>query len=249
MNFVACVKRVPDTASKIRVGQDGRAMDPAGVTYVVNPYDEFAVEECLRLKEKHGGTVTVLSVGPADSSKELRHCLAMGADRAVLVKDDQLQRDPLSTAMALAEALKQIPHDVVFFGKQAVDHDNAQVGLLVATLLDLPAVAEVVKVELGTGIATVQREAEGKLEVFELPVPCVLTAQKGLNEPRYASLKGIMAAKSKKLDEIAVAPGDVRVEVLKMEPPAARPEGKIVGEGAAAVPALVKRLREDAKVL
>ncbi len=249
MNLVACIKRVPDTATQVRVGADGRSIDANGVSWVVNPYDEFAVEECLRLKEKHGGTVTVVTLGPAEATKELRHCLAMGADQAVHVKDDQPNRDALATATMLAEALKSIPHDVIFFGKQAVDHDNSQVGLVVATLLDLPAVSEVCKVECDGQKLTVHREAEGLIEVFESPLPCVLTAQKGLNEPRYASLKGIMAAKSKKITEVAPAASAPNAEVVKMELPAPRAPGRIVGQGVAAVSELARLLREEAKVL
>jgi electron transfer flavoprotein beta subunit len=173
----------------------------------------------------------------------------MGADHAVHVKDDVPNRDALSTAKALAAALRQIPHDVVFFGKQAVDHDNSQVGLIVATLLGLPAVAEVAKVEMGDGKATVHREAEGLMEVYEIPLPCVLTAQKGLNEPRYASLKGIMKAKKQEIRELAVDLPKSALEVLAMELPPPRPPGRIVGEGVAAVPELVRLLREEAKVL
>lgn len=249
MNLVACVKRVPDTASKVSPGPDGKSIDPNGISYVVNPYDEFAVEECLKIKEAQGGEVSVLMLGPAESSKELRNCLAMGADKAILIKDEATQRDPLSTATALAEALKQIPHDIVFFGKQAVDHDNSQVGLIVATLLDLPAVSEVVKVEVGDGQVTVHRESEGRIEVYEVSIPCVLTAQKGLNEPRYASLKGIMTAKKKPLEELSIELPEENIDVLSMTPPPARAEGKIVGEGVAAVDELVRLLREEAKVL
>ncbi len=249
MNLVACVKRVPDTASPVRPGRDGRSIDLGGVSFVLNPYDEYAVEECLRLKEARGGQVTVLSAGGPDASKELRHCLAMGADRAVLVKDAALDRDARSTAALLAAALQRIPFDLLFFGRQAVDHDNAQVGLIVATLLGLPAVAEVSKVDVGTGAVTVRREAEGGIEVHEVPLPCVLTAQKGLNEPRYASLKGIMKAKKMQIEEMEVAAPDALLEVLRLEPPPPRPPGKMVGEGAAAAPTLVKLLRDEAKVL
>lgn len=249
MNFVACIKRVPDTASQIRVGKDGRSIEAAGINYVVNPYDEFAVEECLKHKEALGGTVTVLSLGSPESTKELRHCLAMGADEAVLVKDAAVQRDALSTAKALAEALKQVPHDVVLFGKQAVDHDNAQVGLIVGTLLGLPVVSEVVKLELADGKAVAHREAEGVTEVWEVPLPAVFTAQKGLNEPRYASMKGIMLAKKKAIRELELPLAESAIEVVAMELPPARPPGKIVGEGTAAVPQLVKLLREEAKAI
>ena len=248
MNLIACMKRVPDTASQIRVGDDGRSLDPNGISYVVNPYDEFAVEECIKIKEQHGGEVSILTVGPATSTKEIRHCLAMGADKAIHVKDEAPTRDPLSTAKAIVAALDGRPFDVLFFGKQAVDHDNAQVGLIVATLLDLPAVAEVVKVEATEGSVTVHREAEGNTEVYELPTPCVLTAQKGLNEPRYPNLKGIMQSKKKPIEEVEVALAESALEIVAMEPPPARPEGKIVGEGAAAVPELIRLLRDEAKV-
>ena len=250
MNFIACVKRVPATDTQIRIAKDGRSLEPGSVAnYVVNPYDEFGVEECLRQKEKHGGSVTVVSLGSADAKKELTGCLALGADEAVLVKDPAASRDPLSTAKMLAAALKTMPFDVVFFGKQAIDHDNAQVGLVVGTLLDLPTISEVVKLEIEGGKATVHREFEGKTEVWEVSLPCVLTAQKGLNEPRYASMKGIMAAKKKVIKEIDVPVDPGQLEVSALEPPPARPAGKMVGEGVAAVPELVRLLREEAKVL
>ncbi len=250
MNFIACVKRVPATDTQVRVGKDGRSIDPAcAANYVVNPYDEFAVEECLRQKEKHGGTVTVVSLGAPEAKKELTGCLAVGADDAVLIKDAAIQRDALSTGKLLAAQLKTMPFDVVFFGKQAVDHDNAQVGLVVGTLLDLPTLSEVVKVEIADGKATVHREFEGKTEIWEVSLPCVLTAQKGLNEPRYASMKGIMAAKKKVIKEVDVASDAGQLEVLAMEPPPPRPAGRIVGEGVAAVPELVRLLREEAKAL
>ena len=249
MNLVACVKRVPDTASQIRTGADGKSLDASGISYVVNPYDEYAVEECLKIKEAVGGEVVVLSVGPATGTKEIRHCLAMGADRAVLVKDEQINRDALSTAAALVAALKNIEYDLIFFGRQAVDHDNSQVGLIVATQLDLPVVTDVVKVQVGEGKLTVHREAENKTLVLEVPLPCVLTAQKGLNEPRYASLKGIMQAKKKSITEVEVEHQESALEILEMAPPTPRPAGRIVGEGVAAVPELVRLLREEAKVL
>jgi len=249
MNLVVCVKRVPDTASHVRPGSDGKSLDPSGISYVANPYDEYAVEECLKIKEAVGGEVVVLSMGPKDATKEIRHCLAMGADRAVLVKDSQINRDPLTTAMGLVAALKTIDHDVIFFGRQAVDHDHSQVGTIVGTLLGLPVVTEVVKVEVGDGRLTVHREAEARTLVLEVPTPCVLTAQKGLNEPRYASLKGIMQAKKKPIDEVEVELQDCQIEVLEMRSPPPRPPGKIVGEGVEAVPELVRLLREEAKVL
>jgi len=251
MNFIACVKRVPATDTPVRVGKEGRAIDPTCVAnYVVNPYDEFAVEECLRQKEKNpGSTVTVMTLGSPDAKKELTSCLALGVDEAVLLKDAAPWRDALSTAKALAAQLKTMPFDVVFFGKQAIDHDNAQVGPMVGTLLDLPTLTEVVKLEIADGKVVAHRESEGKTEVWEAPLPCVITAQKGLNEPRYASMKGIMAAKKKVIREIDAAVDAGQLEVTAMEPPPPRPAGRIVGEGVAAIPELIRLLREEAKVL
>lgn len=248
MNLIACIKRVPDTASQIRVGADGCSLDPSGISYVVNPYDEFAVEECLKIREEHGGEVTILSLGSSDSTKELRHCLAMGADRALRISDDTPNRDALSIASALAACVKDRDFDILFFGKQAVDQDNSQVGLIVATLLGLPAVAEVTKVNVDGDTLTVHRESEGMIEVYEVPTPCVLTAQKGLNEPRYASMKGIMQAKKKPIEEVEVEIPESTLRVIEMEPPPPRPEGRIIGGGVDAVPELVRVLREEAKV-
>jgi electron transfer flavoprotein beta subunit len=249
MNIIVCLKSVPDTATKVKVAADQKSLDAAGVQYIINPYDEFAVEEALRMKEKHGGEVTVLSLGSSNASKEIRSALAMGADRGILLKETLPWRDGLSTAKVLVSQLKKLPHDLIWFGKQAVDQDQSQVGLMVATLLGLPAVSEVVKVEVNGGSAVVHREGEGAKEVFDVPLPCVLTAQKGLNEPRLTSMKGIMAAKKKTIEEVAVEAVEPKLRIEKMELPAPRPQGKIVGQGKDAVPELIRLLHEEAKVI
>jgi electron transfer flavoprotein beta subunit len=243
------MKRVPDTESKINIAPDGKSIDKTSLEYIVNPYDEFAVEEALQIKEAKEGEVTVICLGPKDSTKEIRTCLAMGADKAVHLVDEAEYRDAFSVASILAGTIKDMEYDLIFMGKQGVDHDNGQVGLMVATLLGVPAVSEVASFELGEGQAVVKRDVEGGTEVYEVPFPAVFTAQKGLNEPRYASLKGIMKAKKKTIDEKAFDEVDSRITFKSLEPPPKRPPGKIVGEGPQAAAELVRLLREEAKVI
>jgi electron transfer flavoprotein beta subunit len=250
MNIVVCIKRVPDTETKVRIGSDGKTIDPAGVSYVMNPYDEYALEEGLRLVEGAGaGKVTVVSLGDAVCQETLRTALAMGADEAIHIQTAQTNLDTHATAAALVEAIRGLEYDLILFGKQAVDDDQSQVGLLVAEGLGLPAASVVVDLKLEGGSVEVKREIEGGHELMKLKLPAVITAQKGLNEPRYASLKGIMAAKKKPINETATSETEPLVEVLEMSYPPERPEGRIVGEGVEAVPELIRLLREDAKVI
>jgi electron transfer flavoprotein beta subunit len=246
---VVCVKQVPDTETRVKVGPDGKGLDPAGVTWVLNPYDEFAVEEALRQREKQGeGEVIAISLGGPGVQTTLRSALALGADRAIHLRAEGAS-DPLAVARALAAELKGLGADLVWFGKQAVDDDQAQVGPMVAELLELPCATAIATLTLEGGRARVEREVEGGREVVELELPAVLTADKGLNEPRYASLKGIMAAKKKPIEEKPAALGEPRLEILALELPAPRKAGRVVGQGAAAVAELVRLLREEAKAL
>jgi electron transfer flavoprotein beta subunit len=248
MKLVACINHVPDTTAKINPGPDGKSIDKTGVGFIINPYDEFAVEECLRLKEKNGGEVVVVSLG-GDSHKEtLRKALAMGADKAVLLKDESV-RDSFSVARALADYVKEVSPDAIFFGKQSIDGDDAAVGSMVAEMLGLPSVSVVVKLEIADGKAVAEREIEGGHEKVETKLPAVFTAQKGLNEPRYPSLKGIMSAKNKPIEEKAPTPASSRSELLSMQRPPAKSAGKVVGTDASAVPELVRLLHEEAKVI
>jgi electron transfer flavoprotein beta subunit len=252
MKIVACVKRVPATDTRVKVAADGTSIDTAQVEWIINPYDEFAVEAALRVKEQAGsGEVIVVSVGAAETTKELRTCLAMGADRAVLVKDaDAHRRDAAATARVLAPVLEEIGPDLVLCGKQAVDRDQGQVGTLLAYALGMPCVTEIRSLAVEDGKAQVERSGEdGTTERYEVTLPAVLTCQKGLNEPRYANLKGIMAAKKKPIDEQDAGDVQDRVSVRAMELPAARPDGRIVGEGTEAVDELVRLLRQEAKVI
>lgn len=248
MKLAVCINHVPDTATKIKIAADGKTIDRAGVTYIIGPYDEFALEECLRLKEKNGGDVTAISLGGDTHKETLRKALAMGADKAVLLKDDNA-RDSFAVARALADYLKEISPDVVFFGKQSVDYDDGAVGVMVAEMLGMPSVSVCVKLEIASGKATAEREIEGGREVVETVLPAVFTAQKGLNEPRYPSLKGIMGAKSKPIEERPASVVAGKTELIKMEKPPAKAGGKIVGTDASAVPELVRLLHEEAKVI
>ena len=248
MKLAVCINHVPDTAAKITLAQDGKNIDKTGVTFVLNPYDEYAIEECLRLKEKNTGEVIAISLG-GDSHKEtLRKALAMGVDKAVLLKDDS-PRDSFAVARALADYLKGISADIIFFGKQSVDSDNAAVGTMVAEMLGLPSVSVVVKLEIADGKVTAEREIEGGKEKVQTGLPAVFSAQKGLNEPRYPSLKGIMSAKSKPIEEVVPSPSQVKAEVLIMRKPPSKNAGKIVGTDVSAVPELVRLLHEEAKVI
>jgi len=248
MKLAVCINHVPDTATKINIAADGKTIDRAGVTYIIGPYDEFALEECLRLKEKNGGDVTAISLGGDTHKETLRKALAMGADKAILLKDDNA-RDSFAVARALADYLKEISPDVVFFGKQSVDYDDGAVGVMVAEMLGMPSVSVCVKLEIVNGKATAEREIEGGREVVEATLPAVFTAQKGLNEPRYPSLKGIMGAKSKPIEERPASVVAGKTELIKMEKPPAKAGGKIVGTDASAVPELVRLLHEEAKVV
>jgi electron transfer flavoprotein beta subunit len=248
MKVAVCVNHVPDTETKIKVGADNLSIDPAGVNYMLSPYDEVAIEEGLRIREKFKGEVIVLSLG-GDSHKEtLRKALAMGADKAVLLKDSAA-RDSYGVAMGLAQELKSLSPDVLLFGKQSIDFDDAQVGTLVAEILGLPSVAVVTKMEIQDGKVVCEREIEGGKEVVETKLPAVFLAQKGLNEPRYPSLKGIMAAKSKQIEEKQAATAEIRVETVRLHRPAAKNPGRIVGTDKTAVAELIRLLHDEAKVV
>ena len=248
MKVIVCINHVPDTETKIKVGSDGKTIDPSGVNYMLNPYDEFALEEGLRLRERFQGEVVALSLGGDAHKETLRKALAMGVDKAVLLKDGAT-RDSWGVAHALAEEIKSHTPDVILCGRQSIDYDNAQVGTMVAELLGFPSVAVVVKLEINDGAVLCEREIEGGREIVETRLPVVILAQKGLNEPRYPSLKGIMAAKSKPIEEKPASPAEPRVEVAEMRKPSAKGSGKIVGTDAAAVPELVRLLHEEAKVI
>ncbi len=249
MNIAVCVKHVPDTETRPKIADNGTAIKPEGVKWIVNPYDEFAIEEALQLTEKNGGEVTVVSLGPAGIEPTIRGALAMGAKKAYRLNTDENPDDPLVTAKALAGFLKAHSFDLIFFGKQAIDDDMAQIPQMVAESLKIPCATVVVKLEVDGDQAVAEREIEGGKERLKFRLPAVISAQKGLNEPRYRSLKGIMQAKKIQIETVdaALEPEKLKVEQLNY-PPEKQP-GKIVGKGAEAVPELVRLLKEEGKVI
>jgi len=257
MKIAVCIKRTPDTTARIKPAADGKNVDPQGIEWVINPYDELAIEESLKIKGANEGSETIgVSVDPDANQTVMRKALAMGLDRAVIVKSGVVH-DAYSTSVVLADALKEIGPDLVLFGKQAIDYDNYQVPSMVAQLLGMPRVNVVTKLEVADGTAKAHRQIEGGEEIVELKLPCVVSCQRGLNEPRYPSLKGIMAAKKKPLEVKEAQAPDAPLRVDTMTAPAERQAGKILadvrGKGAdeikAACRELLKLLREEAKVL
>ena len=261
MNSFVAVAYVPDTESRIRIAPDGKSIDESQVKWIVSPYDEYGLEEALRTKEAKGaGTVRVATLGPERAKTGLRECLARGADEAVWIDSgDSRYLDALATAKALAAAAREGAWDFFWFGQKGVGYDESLVGPMFAELLDLPHVGNVVKLELGDGKITAHREIEGAHEVVESTLPVVLTAQKGLNEPRYASLKGIMGAKKKPIAEKKLAdlgipeadPAGAKARWRKLELPPPRQACKLIAAAdlAAAAKELVRLLREEAKVI
>jgi electron transfer flavoprotein beta subunit len=262
MNLIVFLIQVPDTATRIRIGADSKKIDETDVTWVISPYDEFALEEALRIKEKKGaGKVTVISLGPERVSTSLRNALAMGADDAVHISDPAFKEsDAFATAKILATAVKNRPFDILFFGKMGVGLDQSQVPSMVAELLDLPQVTQIAKLEIGEGKIIAHREIEGATETVECSLPVVLAAEKGLNEPRYPSLKGIMAAKKKPIEtlnlaglgldasEVGLAGSTVILNSLSLPP--GRQSGKILkGEPKEVAKQLVDLLHNEAKVI
>lgn len=260
MNIYVFVKRVPDTESKIRIDHEANSIVEEGLTFILNPYDEYAVEEALRLREAKGGQVTVFSVGTEENTVILKKCLAMGADEAVLIKDETGETyDGLRTAKIIAQALKKKYSDysLLLFGKQAVGTDNSQIPSMVGEFLGVPQVNVVTKLEIEGNEGEAHREIEGASEKVLFSLPVIISAQKGLNEPRYETLKGIMMAKKKEipvitLQELELSDGDLapQMEIIRMEGPPERETGKIIeDEPAEAAKKLVEFLHQEAKLI
>ena len=255
MNIVVLMKQTFDTEAKIQLDGDGR-ISQQGVNKIINPYDEYAVEEAIRIKEAKGGEVTLVSMGDDGVQESLRQALAMGADKAVLVNDPALEgADHYVAAKVLAKALEGISYDLILSGWVAIDDQSSQVPTRLAEVLGLPQANVVTKLEVSDGKIVCHREGDGAIEVLELPLPAVVTAQKGLNEPRYPALKGIMQAKKKELKKLSLADLGLEAEAAKTkivgyQLPEARQAGKVVeGEPADTVGQLIGFLTEEAKVI
>lgn len=250
MKIAVCIKRVPDTEMRFAIGGDGRSIDAAGLKYEMSTFDEYAVEVALRLNEQQGpGEITLVGAGPEGLAEILRKGLSLGADKAIHLTAAELPFDGLAVAHALAAELRGQSWDLILFGRNATDTGSGAVGAMTAQLLGLPCVTAVSHLEIAGGRGTARRELEGATETVTFPLPAVLTIDEGVARPRIPSLKGIMAAKKKPLEARPAQFGAARLTVQSLELPPERAAGRIVGEGADAVPELVRLLREEAKVL
>lgn len=262
MKALVILKRTPDTETKIKLSGDKLSVDHSDTKFIINPYDEFAVEEALKIKEQHNCEVVIASFGPADTKELVVKALAMGADRGLLISNEGLENaDSLVAAKVLAAAIKSESPDIVLCGKQAIDDDNMHVGTMVAELLDWPHINVVNKLTINDGTGTAEREVEGgQAEVYNFKLPVVIGANKALNTPRYASLPGIMKAKRKPFDnkspsdfglDSAALQGQSKVTVRKYSFPPEKPAGKLFkGEDVKTmVDKVATLLREEAKVL
>ncbi|MCK5740612.1 MAG: electron transfer flavoprotein subunit beta/FixA family protein [Chlorobi bacterium] len=249
MNILVCISRVPDTASRILIGSDHKTIDPGGIKYVVNPYDEFGLEEALRLRTKNGGEVTAVTVGTAASTDVMRTALAMGADKVVLIKGENEPTDSFNVAKNIAELAKELSPDLILCGRQSVDYDSFQMTSVLAELLDMPSVSIVSALTVDGDKLTAERDIEGGKETVEAPLPCIISAQKGLNEPRYPKLPDIMKAKRKPIEERDAIPSKERVTISDMSILSKQRVGTVLSDSDEDIAELVRLLHEDAKVI
>ncbi len=264
MNIIVCLKQVPDTETLIKIAPDGQSIVKDDIKWVINPYDEFGIEEALCLREKFGGEVTVIGLGPKRVTESLRTALAMGADKGILINDPALEdSDAIATGKALAAVIKNLEFDLIFTGQRGIDDDMGLVGATLADYLDIPQLSLIVKAEVSEDGKSVKvhRPVEGQTLIIESSLPALITAQKGLNEPRYASLPGIMKAKKKPLEEKGLAdlgldPSEFgkearRLKIIELTPPPQREAGRIIeGETPEEKAAeLARLLHEEAKVI
>jgi len=249
MKIAVCIKQVPETSVRVKIAADGKSID-AAVEHVINPYDEYALEEAIRLKEQDAGSeITLVLLGPEKAQQIVLKALAMGADKAIHMKADNVPNDGLAVAKVLAEELKSGNYDLIFFGKKAVDYDNHQVGAMVAELLNLPCVTGCTHYESSGSKITAYREIEGGVEVYDVTPPAVFTQEKGPHEVRYPQLRELMAARKKPLATKQPNFSAPIMQTIELSYPPPRPTGRIVGKGVEAVPELVRLLREEAKVI
>jgi electron transfer flavoprotein beta subunit len=250
LKIAVCVKRVPDTELRFAIAPDGRSLDPAGLKFDLSDFDGYAVEVALRLVEQQPpGEVVAVGLGPDAVLETVRKALSLGVDRGVHLSAAVVPFDGLAIAGALAAELRDKGYDLILFGRNATDTGNGTAGPMTAALLGLPCVTAVSHLEIAGGKGTAHRELEGATETVGFPLPAVLTIDEGIARPRLPSLKGIMSAKKKPVESRPAELGEARLTVEKLELPPERAAGRIVGEGADAVPELVRLLRDEAKVL
>ena len=249
MNILVCVSRVPDTAAKIKVANDNKTVETNGVKFILNPYDEYALEEAIQLKESKGGELTVVTVAGDDATDILRTALAMGADKAIHIKANQLEKDSFYVAKNIANVAKELNPDIIFLGKQSIDFDSFQISSLLGGLLDLPSVDVVSKLDYSEGAISGEKDIEGGKESFETSLPAIISVQKGIKEPRYPKLPQIMKAKQKPIDVKDAEETAARTEILEMSIPEKDRAGKILTDSDADIDELVRLLHEEAKVI
>ncbi|NNG02162.1 MAG: electron transfer flavoprotein subunit beta/FixA family protein [Desulfobacteraceae bacterium] len=258
MEIVVLLKQVPSTESLVEIAADGVSIKTDDIKWVMNPYDELAVEEALKIRESGEGQVTILTIGPEKAVEAMRTALAMGADKGVRIDPGDLRLDGLGTAKVLAAALKEMPYDLIIAGHRAVDDDNYQAGPAVAELLGIPNISMVIKQDISDGKIQCHRTVEGGTVVIESPLPALITTQRGLNEPRYASLPGIMKAKKKPVDVKPIADLGLdenalagKTTIAALTPPPERKGGRVLDGDTAQdkVTALVNALRDEAKAI
>src|SRR5436309_15096471 len=231
------------------IASDGKSIETSDAEFVINPYEEYALEQAVQLKEKHGGEVTVVTLGPEKSTQMIMKALALGADNAVHLRTEGPHIDPGSIAKAIANELKSHQFDILLFGKKGVDDDNQQVGQMVAELLDIPCATQIVELELSDGRAVAQREVEGGGIVVETSLPAAFTAEKDLTVPRYASLRELVGARKKPITVREPQHFPALLQTISIQYPPPRPQGRIIGKGVEAVPELIRALHEEAKVI
>ncbi len=247
MNILVCISQVPDTTTKITVADNGNSINPQGVKFILNPYDEYTIEEGLQLREKLGGTVTAITVGNASSQEILRTALAMGVDEAVHILSDS--KDAFSVANDIVDAAKSLSIDLILFGRQSIDFDSFQMASTVAGLLEQPIITMVSSLTIsGTSVST-ERDVEGGKEVVETSLPCVISVQKGINNPRYPKLPDIMKAKKRTIIERTSVNAASRVSTVSIELPSSKRAGIILGDSDADISELVRLLHEESKVI
>jgi electron transfer flavoprotein beta subunit len=250
VKIAVCIKRTPDSESRFRIASSGTTIDESGLKFDIDDFASYAVEVALQLNEKQGpGETVVYAIGPDSVQETLRKAMSMGADRAVQLKADVVPYDGLAVARALAAELQGGGYDLVLFGKHAFDTSGGIVGTATAQLLGIACVTAASKLDIANGRGTARRELEGAGEIVAFALPAAVTIDEGIARPRYPSLKNIMAAKKKPLESKPAQLGPARVRVKSMELPPDRPPGRIIGEGVAAVPELVRLLHTEAKVL
>jgi electron transfer flavoprotein beta subunit len=242
MRVLCCVKRVPITGGRMVLTADEQAIETRHLGFTISPHEECGVEEAVRIVEAGGGEVVVLTLGPAEAEEQLRDCMAIGADRGILLKTDGAEWDAQATASAIVDAVSgEEPFDLLVFGNESADAGNYQVGIRVAYALGLPVVTGLKKIEIGDGRARVERDAGGARDVYEVPLPAVLTVLEGLNLPRYPSVPGRLRAKSKPLAVVELARPESKLEKLRLVVPEGQgKQAEVLGNGAEAAPRVVE---------